>query len=62
MKAEAKNKLWVLGAAFTAFVGGVLALQLERGPGRSLALTACFAVLVGIAVRQTVDRMKKKGD
>lgn len=62
MKRKTKDKLWVLAAAFAAFAGGVLALQLDRGGPRTLALSLCFAALIALALRQSLKHRDKKQD
>lgn len=49
-----KEKIAVLGLAFAFFAGGVLALSMERGAGRTLCLVLSFAGLAAVALRQTV--------
>lgn len=55
-----REKLIVMLASSTLFAGGIAALSLSRGTGRTIVLWGCFAGLAGIAVRQTAIRMKKK--
>lgn len=57
MKAE---KITVLLVSFAVFAAGVGALYGLHGRGRTLVLAASFVLLIGIAVRQTLVRSKKK--
>ena len=55
MRQSAKEKIVVLAVSFALFVGGVLALSMDRGAGRTVVL-ACDV----LAVRQTVLENGKK--
>lgn len=59
MKQTAKGKIVVLAVSFAVFIGGVMALSLDRGPLRCVLLVCCVAVLLGIAARQTLVRLRK---
>lgn len=54
-----RGKATVLLVSFALFVGGVLALQLERGGVRTTLLVLVFASLGAVAVRQTIRKRKK---
>lgn len=56
MKAE---KIIVLLLSFAVFAAGVWALYRLHGTPRTVTLAASFALLIGIAVRQTVVRAKR---
>lgn len=57
VKAE---KIIILLVSFAVFAAGVGALYGLHGATRTLVLAASFVVLIGIAVRQTLVRSKKK--
>lgn len=50
----------VLAVSFALFVGGVSALSMDRGSGRTAILTVAILGLLSIAVRQTIRNSKKK--
>ncbi len=54
------GKIVVMGVSFALFLGGVAALQLERGTVRTVILTVVFAGLLTIAGLQTARHLKKK--
>lgn len=60
MERDVTKKLWVQGVSFVLFLGGVGALQLERGTVRTVILALVFAGLLTIAGAQTVRHLKKK--
>lgn len=60
MGRDTAKKLWVLGVSFALFLGGVAALQLDRGTTRTAILTVVFAGLLIIAGAQTARHLKKK--
>lgn len=57
MKAE---KIIVLLLSFAVFAAGVWALYRLHGTTRTVVLAASFALLIGIAVRQSVVRAKRR--
>lgn len=59
-KRDSRDKLLVLGMSFVFFVGGVLSLQMERGPVRTALVALCTAALLAVALRQTVRRLRKR--
>lgn len=59
MKQSAKEKIVVLAVSFALFVGGVLALSMDRG-GRTVVLACVVLALLAVAVRQTVLKNGKK--
>ena len=54
------EKIAVMAVSFGLFLGGVAALSMERGGGRTLMLTGIVSALVVIAIVQTLRRMKHK--
>lgn len=60
MKTGTKEKVVVLAVSFALFVGGVSALSMDRGSGRTAILTVAILGLLSIAVRQTIRNSKKK--
>ena len=60
MKQSAKEKIVVLAVSFALFVGGVLALSMDRGAGRTVVLTCVVLALLAVAVRQTILKNRKK--
>ena len=60
MKQGAKEKIVVLAISFVLFIGGVLALSMERGGGRTTILTCIVLALLAVAVRQTIRANRKK--
>lgn len=60
MKQSAKEKIVVLAVSFALFVGGVLALSMDRGEGRTIILTCVVLALLAVAVRQTILKNRKK--
>lgn len=50
----------VMGVSFALFLGGVAALQMERGTARTVIFALVFAGLLTIAGVQTAFRLKKK--
>lgn len=57
-----RPKIAVLGASFALFLMGVAALSLERGTLRTALLAVALTALAGIAVAQTVRRLRKNRD
>lgn len=60
MKPDAKEKIVVLLVSFVLFVGGVLALSMDRGDGRTIVIVSVVLALLAIAARQTIRNLKKK--
>ncbi|WP_295937725.1 hypothetical protein [uncultured Alistipes sp.] len=60
MKQGVKEKIVVMAISFALFIGGVLALSMDRGDGRTIVLACIVLALLCIAARQTVLRLKKK--
>ena len=60
MKRDAKGKAVVLAMSFVLFMGGVFALSMDRGNGRTIVLVFVVLALLAIAVRQTVLKNGKK--
>ena len=60
MRQSAKEKIVVLAVSFALFVGGVLALSMDRGEGRTVVLALVVLSLLAVAVRQTVLENGKK--
>lgn len=60
MMTKTKEKIVVLVVSFALFLGGVSAIWMERGALRTAILTAVFAGLLAIALRQTLAKRKKK--
>ena len=60
MKQSAKEKIVVLAVSFALFVGGVLALSMDRGEGRTIILAFVVLALLAVAVRQTILKNGKK--
>lgn len=60
MKQSAKEKIVVLAVSFALFVGGVLALSMDRGEGRTIILAFVVLALLAVAVRQTILKNRKK--
>lgn len=58
---KTKEKIVVLGVSFALFLGGVAAIWMERGVLRTSILAVVFAGLAAIALRQTLNKRKKKG-
>ncbi|WP_418982335.1 hypothetical protein [Alistipes sp.] len=52
----------MLGASFALFLVGAAALSLERGTLRTALLAVALTALAGIAVAQTVRRLRKNRD
>ena len=50
----------VMGVSFALFLGGVAALQMERGTARTVILALVFAGLLTIAGVQTACRLKNR--
>lgn len=57
---KSTGKIMVMGVSFALFLGGVAALQMERGTARTVILALVFAGLLTIAGVQTAFRLKKK--
>ena len=55
-----KEKIVIFAVSFALFMGGVFALSMDRGDGRTITLSLIVIGLLAIAVRQTVIRLKKK--
>lgn len=55
-----KEKIVILAVSFVLFMGGVFALSMDRGDGRTITLLLIMAGLLAIAARQTIVRLKKK--
>ena len=60
MRQSAKEKIVVLAVSFALFVGGVLALSMDRGAGRTVVLACVVLALLAVAVRHTVLKNGKK--
>lgn len=60
MKRDAKEKVVVLLVSFVLFIGGVLALSMDRGNGRTIVIVLVVLALLAIAARQTMRISKKK--
>lgn len=60
MKPDAKEKIVVLLVSFVLFMGGVLALSMDRGDGRTIVIVSVVLALLAIAARQTIRNLKKK--
>lgn len=60
MKQSAKEKIVVLAVSFVLFAGGVLALSMDRGQGRTILLACIVSALLAIAARQTFRKKRKK--
>ena len=60
MRQSAKEKIVVLAVSFALFVGGVLALSMDRGAERTVVLTCVVLALLAVAVWQTVLKNGKK--
>lgn len=60
MKRDAQEKIVVLLVSFALFMGGVLALSMDRGDGRTIVIVLVVLALLAIAVRQTIRILKKK--
>lgn len=60
MKRDAKGKAVVLAMSFVLFMGGVFALSMDRGNGRTIVLVFVVLALLAIAARQTIRSLKKK--
>lgn len=60
MMTKTKEKIVVLGVSFALFLGGVWAIWMERGALRTAILAAAFAGLLAIALRQSLNKRKKK--
>lgn len=60
MKRDAKEKVVVLLVSFVLFMGGVLALSMDRGNGRTIVIVLVVLALLAIAARQTMRISKKK--
>lgn len=52
--------IMVLIVAFVLFAGGVYALSMDRGDGRTLVLGGVVVAMLCLAVRQTFKRMGRK--
>lgn len=50
----------VLAMSFVLFMGGVSALSMDRGNGRTIVLVFVVLALLAIAARQTIRSLKKK--
>ena len=50
----------VLAMSFVLFMGGVFALSMDRGNGRTIVLVFVVLALLAIAARQTIRSLKKK--
>ncbi len=59
MKRRTTEKLTVLSVTAALFAVGVYALSLDRGNMRTTLLACCFAGLLAIAVRQTLQKTKR---
>lgn len=57
---EKVEKLTVMLIAFAVFMCGAFALWMEHGQTRTILLGGAVVVLLGIAARQTVKRLKKR--
>ena len=53
-------KAVVLAMSFVLFMGGVSALSMDRGNGRTIVLIFVVLALLAIAARQTIRSLKKK--
>lgn len=60
MKRKVKEKALVLAMSFVLFMGGVFALSMDRGNGRTIVLVFVVLALLAIAARQTIRSLKKK--
>ena len=60
MKRKVKEKAGVLAMSFVLFMGGVSALSMDRGNGRTIVLIFVVLALLAIAARQTIRSLKKK--
>ena len=60
MKRKVKEKAVVLAMSFVLFMGGVSALSMARGNGRTIVLIFVVLALLAIATRQTIRGLKKK--
>ena len=60
MKRKVKEKAVVLAMSFVLFMGGVFALSMDRGNGRTIVLVFVVLALLAIAARQTIRSLKKK--
>ena len=54
MKRKVKEKAVVLAMSFVLFMGGVSALSMDRGNGRTIVLIFVVLALLAIAARQTM--------
>lgn len=52
MKRDAKGKALVLAMSFVLFMGGVFALSMDRGNGRTIVLVFVVLALLAIAARR----------
>lgn len=59
MKRTMGDRWWILALAAGFFAAGVIAVSMDHGPLRSALLTAAFAGLLAIALRQTMRRMRE---
>ena len=59
-KRKVKEKAVVLAMSFVLFMGGVSALSMDRGNGRTIVLVFVVLALLAIAARQTIRSLKKK--
>lgn len=62
MKRKEREKLLVLATSFALFVGGVAALSMEHGTGRTLLLGGVLAALAAIAARQTIKNRNRRSE
>ena len=60
MKRTVKEKAVVLAMSFVLFMGGVFALSMDRGNGRTIVLVFVVLWRLAIAARQTIRRSKQK--
>lgn len=60
MKTATTEKIVTLVLSFVIFIGGVLALSMDRGNGRTITLAMLLAALLGIGAKVTFARLKKK--
>ena len=56
MKRKVKEK----AVSFVLFMGGVSALSMDRGNGRTIVLIFVVLALLAIAAQQTIRSLKKK--
>ena len=59
MKRKVKEKAVVLAMSFVLFMGGVFALSMDRGNGRTIVLVFVVMALLAISARKTIRRLKQ---